>query len=91
VLRHPVGIWHDKDGWLVTDGRHPAVFLVMGGSAHVLAGTCASLTQMRGSRDGDGSRATFSALSGIVSDGKGRIYVADTGNNMIRRIVTNTD
>ena len=40
----------------------------------------------RGSADGTGSQARFCFPCGIAADAAGNIYVADTGNNTIRRI-----
>src|SRR5450432_2158 len=39
-----------------------------------------------GSANGRGSSASFSNMMGIASDKKGNIYVADSRNNMIRKI-----
>ncbi len=39
-----------------------------------------------GSANGPGWRASFKFPTGIWLDGKGNIYVADSGNNMIRKI-----
>ena len=50
-------------------------------------GSCSSATNTRG--DGcPATSATFSAPSGITSDSFGGVYVADTGNNVIRTIGT---
>jgi sugar lactone lactonase YvrE len=40
----------------------------------------------RGFTDGSGTAARFSTPSGLAIDDRGTIYVADTGNNAIRRI-----
>ena len=40
----------------------------------------------RGYSDGVGAAARFNTPSGIALDGAGMLYVADTGNNVIRRI-----
>lgn len=39
-----------------------------------------------GFADGVGTRAQFDAPSGLAIDGRGVLYVADTGNNAIRRV-----
>jgi sugar lactone lactonase YvrE len=43
-----------------------------------------------GARNGFGSKAQFSDPSAILADGKGSLYVADQGNEMIRRVVVAT-
>lgn len=40
----------------------------------------------RGAADGTGSSATFYGINGIVVDGNGNVFVADTSNFMIRKI-----
>ena len=42
---------------------------------------------------GNGSAATnaeLNSLSGIVIDGSGNLYIADTGNNVVRKVVSST-
>ena len=39
-----------------------------------------------GSADGIGSKASFNQPSGLVTDASGNVYVADEGNNRIRKI-----
>ena len=51
-----------------------------------VAGTAGQL----GSADGTGATASFRGPSGIASDGAGNLYVADTGNATIRKIVIAT-
>ncbi len=56
------------------------------GVVTTLAGTGGSF----GSADGTGAAARFDNPSGITADGSGNLYVADTYNNMIRKIVIAT-
>ena len=86
LLRHPVGLWPMGRDWLVTDSDYGALFMFHEGKAGVLAGHCSSAGPMRAFKDGDGAHANFSILSGVVTDGKKFIYVADTANNSIRRL-----
>ncbi|HEY9899838.1 MAG TPA: hypothetical protein V6D00_11700, partial [Pantanalinema sp.] len=51
-----------------------------------LAGTAESL----GSTDGTGTAAKFKNPSAVVADGSGNLYVADTFNHTIRKIVLST-
>jgi sugar lactone lactonase YvrE len=52
------------------------------GAVTTLAGTAGS----SGSSDGIGAAARFSQPSGVAVDALGNVYVADTGNNTIRRV-----
>ena len=47
--------------------------------------TVAGTPQVQGSADGTGSAARFNGPSGIGVDGAANLYVADTGNNTIRK------
>ena len=48
--------------------------------------TLAGSAGNRGSADGTGSAATFDSPLGVAVDGVGNIYVADAGNDTIRKI-----
>jgi DNA-binding beta-propeller fold protein YncE len=48
--------------------------------------TIAGTAPVTGSLDGNGAAARFTSPEGIVLDGHGNIFVADTGNNTIRKI-----
>jgi DNA-binding beta-propeller fold protein YncE len=52
------------------------------GAVTTLAGTAGS----PGSQDGTGSSASFFRPLGITVDGSGNVYVADTGNHVVRQI-----
>jgi len=54
--------------------------LTQGGTTSTLAGGKEGFT------DGQGAQAMFNTPSGIAIDGKGNLYVADTGNNAIRKV-----
>ncbi len=44
-----------------------------------------------GNANGNGNSATFNTPNAIVADGSGNFYVADTGNNLIRKISSSGD
>jgi hypothetical protein len=85
-LKRPVGLFPLGKDWLATGSDHGAVLRIVGGKAQVVAGFCTSADPVYGYRDGDGEAALFSKVSGVVFDGKRYAYVADTGNNCIRRL-----
>lgn len=57
------------------------------GEVTTIAGHASSLG---GSADGIGAAALFSSPMGVTGDGAGNLYVADSGNDAIRRIVLAT-
>ena len=79
----PTGIAIDGSGNLyITDfGSDVIRKITKGGLVTTLAGSGAS-----GSNDGQGIAASFFAPSAIAVDASGNLYVADTDNNMIRKI-----
>ncbi|MFT4617478.1 MAG: sugar lactone lactonase YvrE, partial [Ilumatobacter sp.] len=54
------------------------------GVVTTLAGTAGAT----GSADGTGAAARFDSPSGVAVDGSGNVYVADTGNQLIRKITS---
>jgi sugar lactone lactonase YvrE len=81
-LTNPWGIAVDAAGTLyVTNlGTHSVATISPNGTVTTLAGG------VRGFADGTGAQARFDLPSGITVDGAGNVYVADFGNNMIRKI-----
>lgn len=85
----PYGIAADDAGSLyVADlGNHTIRRIAIGtGEVTTLAGRAGN----PGSADGTGSAARFHVPSGLVADGAGSLYVADTYNHVIRAIRTAT-
>ena len=66
-----------------------AARMAAGWPAWPLAGVVSTLegaAGQAGSADGRGAAARFNCPAGIAFDGAGSVYVADTGNDLIRRI-----
>lgn len=81
----PIGLAIDADGnVLVADvWSHTIRKVDRGGRLSVLAG----LPGVSGTVDGPVGAARFNAPEGVAVDGGGAIYVADTANHIIRKIV----
>lgn len=84
LFTSPSGITMDGTNLYVADsGNHTIRKIVIAtGAVTTIAGT-AGLT---GSTDATGAAARFNNPTGITTDGT-NLYVADTGNNLIRKIV----
>jgi sugar lactone lactonase YvrE len=82
----PTGLAMDKDGAVVVaDTRNSRIRLVSPiGHTSTLAGSTA------GFQDGPATTAQFNAPSGVAVGPDGAVYVADTGNHRIRRILSGT-
>ena len=82
-LKSPVGVARMMDGTIVfvesTGLRVRAIDAT--GNVSTVAGSGST-----GSADGPSALASFNSASGIATGKDGSIYVADTGNNRIRRI-----
>lgn len=78
------GIVVDPSGSVFVSERetHSILKITPNGATSVFAGTRGH----SGSTDGRSSSALLSFPTGLTSDGAGNIYVADTGNSLIRKI-----
>lgn len=80
----PCGVAADVLGnlYIADTGNHTVRRVSRGGVVTTLAGAAG----IAGSADGTGSAARFDFPEGIAADGAGNVYVADTGNDTIRKI-----
>lgn len=88
TLNFPVAIAIDKGGSIIiADRGNHVVRKISNGMITTIAGKgIAGYT-------GDGGlakEATLSLVTGVVTDANGNIYIADSGNNVIRKITTST-
>jgi sugar lactone lactonase YvrE len=87
-FNQPRGLALDGAGTLyVADSGNNAIraIVLATGAVNTLAGS-----GMPGITDGSGTAAQFNQPRGVVADGLGNLYVADTNNSMIRKIVLST-
>jgi sugar lactone lactonase YvrE len=85
-FNHPTGIAVDGAGNVyVADTTNNTVRKVsLSGTVSTIAG----LPGVSGSQDGAGSEALFNNPGGLAADNYGNVYVADTGNSVIRKITS---
>ncbi|HEY6872696.1 MAG TPA: hypothetical protein VI298_08230 [Geobacteraceae bacterium] len=83
----PEGITTDGKNLYVADSGNNTIRRV--GIAFGNVSTIAGSTSASGAANGTGSAATFSSPQGITMDGTS-LYVADSGNNSIRKVVLAT-
>lgn len=83
LVGSPNGISIDATGnFWITDGTGRILKINAAKTLTVVAGTSGT----SGSIDGSGNTALFSGPHGISADKQGHIYVADLGNNTIRKV-----
>ncbi len=80
----PRGITVDSNGvvYVADTSNHTVRKVLPDGTVSTLAGQAG----VKGAADGTGTGATFNMPYGIVADAGGNVYVADFGNDLIRRI-----
>ncbi|MBK0379895.1 NHL domain-containing protein [Mucilaginibacter segetis] len=80
----PAGIVRDGAGVLFIGDQNNNYIRRMDpvGAVNTIAGST------RGSTNGVGTAATFNAPAGVAIDAEGNLYIADEGNNLIRKVVT---
>jgi sugar lactone lactonase YvrE len=84
LFNHPYGIAVDAQTNLyVTDYGNQVVRLI---SANGTVGTYAGNPGASGFANGTGANALFDNPAGLALDGNGNLYVADSGNNVVRKI-----
>ena len=83
----PRGIWGDGKNLYVSDGSHTIRKIVIAtGAVTTIAGSAGS----SGSHDATGTAATFDDPRGIWGDGAGNLYIGESGNHSIRKMVLST-
>ena len=89
LFNHPIGVTSDRgDDVYVADTENSTIrrLVLATGAVTTLAGVAG----VTGSTDGTGTAALFNHPVGVTADRAGNLYVADTGNSTIRKIVLAT-
>jgi sugar lactone lactonase YvrE len=79
----PTGIAVGQDGTLYVTDYNSSIIRSISPSGQV--STIAGTAGITGSTDATGAAASFLNPEGVAVDGAGRLYIADTFNNLIRR------
>ena len=81
----PLGVATDSRGNVYVADTHNQTIrkITAAGVVTTLAGSAG----LKGSTDGTGAAARFNDPRGVAADGAGNVYVADTHNHTIRKII----
>jgi len=82
----PEGVAVDSQGniYVADKGHHTIRKITSGGTVTTLAG----FSGVQGSSDGSGFAVRFRFPSGVAVDQAGNVFVADTSNNLIRKVTS---
>lgn len=88
LFNQPIGLMFSSGSLFVADNRNHVIrrVVIATGVVSTLAGTPST----SGYADGTGTSATFSFPRRVCSDGAGGLFISDTGNARIRRLVLST-
>ncbi|MCY3022224.1 MAG: PKD domain-containing protein [Planctomycetota bacterium] len=93
LFSSPSGLALDGAGSLyIADTSNHVIRKLSGGNVTTVAGTVPAPVPVPGNT-GDGAAATAATLSnptGVAVDGSGNMYIADRGNNRVRKVVGGT-
>lgn len=85
---NPWGITRDNSGNLyIADPTAQTIREVVFSGTNAIVSTIAGTATVSGSLDGTNSDAQFQAPEGMAADSSGNIYVADSGNDEVRKIM----
>jgi len=88
TIAEPWGVAVDGGNLYVADATNHAIYKVALGNGQV--STLAGSAGQSGSTDGTGNAARFYAPAGVAADGSGNLYIADSGNHTLRKVVLAT-
>ncbi|MBW1810567.1 MAG: SMP-30/gluconolactonase/LRE family protein [Deltaproteobacteria bacterium] len=87
-FNEPAGIAVAKDGSIyIADAKNNCIRLLKDGKVSTFAGVCAGGKDKAGFKDGKASQARFKMPNSVAVALDGTVWVADTGNHSIRKIV----